>query len=77
MSPVLVLMLATIIESVRTPVRSAPASEPSSRTLTRGVPAQGSAMPLLGWAWFSPAALGATCLPLLNRLPMTSRWMVT
>ena len=41
-SPVLVLVLTTIIESVRVPQRSLPASEPMSRVLTRGTSAHGS-----------------------------------
>ena len=41
-SPVRVSMLTTIIESVRTPIRSRPASEPNSAMLTRGMSAQGS-----------------------------------
>ena len=41
--PVFVSMLARIIESVRMPMRSAPASEPSSRMLTR--------------AWLGPGVL--------------------
>jgi hypothetical protein len=47
--PVAVSMLATIIESVRTPVRFAPASDPSSSTLTRGTPTHGS-LPACGVA---------------------------
>ena len=42
-SPVLVLVLTTIIESVRVPQRSSPASDPMSRVLTRGTSAHGSA----------------------------------
>ena len=41
-SPVLVLVLTTIIESVRVPQRPLPASEPMSRVLTRGTSAHGS-----------------------------------
>ncbi len=48
--PLFVSMLATIIESVRVPVRPTPASEPSSRMFTRAWSAQGS----------SPSA---TCAP--------------
>ena len=40
--PVLVLMLAKITVSVRVPIRPGPASPPSSRTLSRRLPAQGS-----------------------------------
>ena len=42
MLPVLVSMLAKITVSVRVPIRPGPASPPSSRTLSRGLPAQGS-----------------------------------
>ena len=41
-SPVVVLVLTTIIESVRVPQRSLPASEPMSSVLTRGTSAHGS-----------------------------------
>ena len=41
-SPVLVLMLAKITVSVRVPTRPGPASPPSSKTFSRGLPAHGS-----------------------------------
>ena len=43
--PVLVSMLAKITVSVRVPIRPGPASPPSSRMLSRGLPAQGSCGP--------------------------------
>ena len=64
--PVLVSMLARIIESVRMPTRSAPASEPSSRMLTRACSAHGSS-PSETWAP-APGVVGVlpkTCATVL------------
>ena len=61
-SPVRVSIEATIIESVRVPSRSVPASEPSSSSVTRGVSAQGS----------SPSAIfGESALGFAVKMPVT------
>ena len=69
-SPLTVLMLATIIVSVRTLVRSGPASEPISRTFTRGTLAHGSALAAFGRAAFASRA------PLANTEETRSRWII-
>ena len=59
-----VSMLARIVESVRMPSRSGPASEPMSSTFTRWTPAHGS-----GW----PACSRAGCSVSLPLLVMACR----
>ena len=49
-SPVLVSMLARITVSVRVPVRSGPASPPSSRMFSRGLSAHGSGASARSWS---------------------------
>ena len=69
-SPVLVLVLTTIIESVRVPQRSLPASDPMSRVLTRGTSAHGSSAAV-------SASATSRCSPGLsptNTASMTDDW---
>ena len=66
-SPLCGSMLATMMESGRVPIRLAPASEPTSMTLTRSVPAHGSAP--------SPGPTAPSGRRLSKTLPMSWCWI--
>ena len=77
-APDFVAMLAMTMESVRSPVRSSPASEPMRSMLTRGVLAHGSGFSDSGVDVEVEVAVPPPTGPLpAKTVPTRSRWMTT
>ena len=74
-APVCGSMLTSTMESVRTPMRSSPASEPMSRRLTRLTPSQGSGACASGVAVCSTDGVRDPMAGPVNTVLTTSRWI--